>query len=343
MKSCETKKAPERPTRVRDPLLIPITDDKCCSNLNDVNRRISNLKILPWTYRTCDNITYLELKITPYLIPKYIIKIDESLDFNLLVYNWPLPDDQFIYKMHRRSFRNVFISLMLKNINDLVVCAGVKHPLESSKVHIVPIEVNEDDLCPVTSMEMHRSPSCDLLTTPSSPLCNKCIKMEKDILIKTKRITKNANTAAKPNAPLSFISLQRLSLALKEKRDECTEQKAIILRLQKEIENKCVEINSNLGHSVIETMTKNEEKLTPFMKLFWAEQKKYRSQSSIRYHPMIIRFALSLAIKSGSTYDELRKSGIMVLPTRRTLRRYKNAIRPETGFNPEIWRVNQEV
>ena len=35
-------------------------------------------------------------------------------------------------------------------------------------------------------------------------------------------------------------------------------------------------------------------------------------------------------------YDELRKSGIMVLPTRRTLRDYRNTIRPETGFNPEI-------
>ena len=57
---------------------------------------------------------------------------------------------------------------MLKNINDLVVCTGVKQPHKSSKVYSVPIEVNEDDLCPVTSMDMHRAPSCDLLTTPSA-------------------------------------------------------------------------------------------------------------------------------------------------------------------------------
>ena len=159
--------------------------------------------------------------------------------------------------------------------------------------------------------------------------------MEKDILIVEDK--KNANTPAKPDAPLTFTSLQRVFLALKEKRDECREQKAIILRLQKEIGNKCVEIDSNLGHSVIETMTKNKEKLTPFMNAFWAEQKKYRSQSSIRYRPMIIRFALSLAMKSGSgSGSELRKSGIMVLPTRRTLGDYKNVFRPETGFNPEI-------
>ena len=58
--------------------------------------------------------------------------------------------------------------------------------------------------------------------------------------------------------------------------------------------------------------------------------------NSVRYHPMIIRFALSLAIKSPVAYEELRKSGIMILPCRRTLRDYKNAVTPSTGFNPGV-------
>ena len=83
-------------------------------------------------------------------------------------------------------------------------------------------------------------------------------------------------------------------------------------------------------------MRQNEETLTPFMKLFWSEQKKYHAKGQTRYHPMIIRFALSLAMKSGSAYDELRKSGILILPSRRTLSDYKNAITPLTGFNPGV-------
>ena len=43
---------------------------------------------------------------------------------------------------------------------------------------------------------------------------------------------------------------------------------------------------------------------------------------------MIIRFCLSLASKSSSAYDEL--------PSRRTIRDYKNAIRPKAGFNDEV-------
>ena len=51
---------------------------------------------------------------------------------------------------------------------------------------------------------------------------------------------------------------------------------------------------------------------------------------------MIIRFCLSLPSKSASAYDELRNSNMLVLPSRRTLRDYKNAIKPNTVFNPEV-------
>ena len=35
-------------------------------------------------------------------------------------------------------------------------------------------------------------------------------------------------------------------------------------------------------------------------------------------------------------YDELRDSKVLVLPSRRTFRDYKNVIRPTVGFNPAI-------
>ena len=45
------------------------------------------------------------------------------------------------------------------------------------------------------------------------------------------------------------------------------------------------------------------------MKLFWSEQQKYLGKSStkvIRYHPTLIRYCLSLASKSPSTYHQMR-------------------------------------
>ena len=56
---------------------------------------------------------------------------------------------------------------------------------------------------------------------------------------------------------------------------------------------------------------------------------------------MIIKFCLLIAAKSPSAYEDLRfdskkGSGILVLPSQRTLRDYRNYICPKRGFNPEI-------
>ena len=76
------------------------------------------------------------------------------------------------------------------------------------------------------------------------------------------------------------------------------------------------------------------------MKLFWEEQQKYlssSSSSSIRYNPVIIKYCFSIAVKS-SAYSDLRYnsrtgSGVLILPNLRTLRDFKNYIRPKRGFN----------
>ena len=74
------------------------------------------------------------------------------------------------------------------------------------------------------------------------------------------------------------------------------------------------------------------------MSLFWQQQKKLFSstKTGVRYHPMLIRYCLSLAAKSPSCYEELRNSNILVLPSQRTLRDYKNFIRPKRGFQDHV-------
>ena len=56
---------------------------------------------------------------------------------------------------------------------------------------------------------------------------------------------------------------------------------------------------------------------------------------------MIIKFCLNLAAKSSLAYKDLRYDStagtdILVLPSLRILRDYKNYIRPTRGFNPEV-------
>ena len=74
------------------------------------------------------------------------------------------------------------------------------------------------------------------------------------------------------------------------------------------------------------TIFTNAKDVTPFMKLFWQQQQELMKTgpTNVRYHPTLIRYCLSLAAKSNSTYQELRNSGILVLPSTRTLRDYRN-------------------
>ena len=73
------------------------------------------------------------------------------------------------------------------------------------------------------------------------------------------------------------------------------------------------------------------------MKFFWPEQMKLlqRTKMGRRYHPQIIRFALSLHGKSPSAYRELQESGALILLSERVLRDYKNYFKPKAGISKE--------
>ena len=88
----------------------------------------------------------------------------------------------------------------------------------------------------------------------------------------------------------------------------------------------------------IEKIISENSNVSPFMKMFWEEQNKLQCSSphGVKYHPMLIRFCLSLYAKSARAYDELRSSNVLTLPRQRTLRDYRNAIKPQAGFNPEV-------
>ena len=60
--------------------------------------------------------------------------------------------------------------------------------------------------------------------------------------------------------------------------------------MQKEISSKSITINSSIADDIEEVMNKNLN-VSPFMKLFWEQQKSSQNKgSTVRYHPMIIRF-----------------------------------------------------
>ena len=99
------------------------------------------------------------------------------------------------------------------------------------------------------------------------------------------------------------------------------------------------EISPELNSDLLSIMN-GSRNVSPFMKLFWEVQQKYMATAGkgIRYHPMIIRYFLTLASKYPCAYDDIRfddtnGTGFLMLPSSRRLRDH---FKPQQGFNKMI-------
>ena len=56
-----------------------------------------------------------------------------------------------------------------------------------------------------------------------------------------------------------------------------------------------------------------------------------------KWHPLFIRWCLNIMLSSPRTYDVIRESGFICLPSRRTLRDYTNSTTIKAGFQHEVF------
>ncbi|KAK3928974.1 DNA transposase [Frankliniella fusca] len=131
---------------------------------------------------------------------------------------------------------------------------------------------------------------------------------------------------------LNKIEVQRGELRKKDKR---------IARLEKAVENllaeEGVDIEEDSGNDFYEIL--KNSKLTPIQQLFLEQQLKatnVKNPRCRRWHPTLIRLALHLKMTSASTYEALRDSGAVILPSSRTLYDYSHAIIAEEGISEGI-------
>ena len=146
---------------------------------------------------------------------------------------------------------------------------------------------------------------------------------------------------AKLKAPITKTSVNRVKLTLQAERLKYKQFETEIIEMKKELSNKSLQVTDELSHDLLSIIADNGDKMSPFMKRFWQQQTRNSLPKATggRYHPMLIRWCISIASKSSSAYDELRETfqdGFVQLPSRRVLRDYTNAITPKVSFNPRV-------
>ena len=184
-----------------------------------------------------------------------------------------------------------------------------------------------------------RSVACDIVVDAhhQKESCKPCAIASDSVKRAARKKTKSSATPAKPKASLAMCGPEKLQATVKSTRLQVKDLEDRLIELQSIIQQQGIGISEGLEKDILKIMGGQSLEATPHMKFFWQEQMKLLQSSKMgrRYHPQIIRFALSLHGKSPSAYRELRDSGALILPSERVLRDYKNYFKPKAGINKE--------
>ena len=184
-----------------------------------------------------------------------------------------------------------------------------------------------------------RSVDCQVIMESCSDddkSCGPCTSARHTLDRAERKKSRASSAPAKSKASLSACGPEKLRATVIETRLKNKELEAKLELLQSKID-KGVDVSESLEKDLLKIMGGQNMEATPHMKFFWQEQMKLLQAKKMgrRYHPQIIRFALSLHGKSASAYRELRDSGALILPSERVLRDYKNYFKPKAGINQE--------
>ena len=82
-----------------------------------------------------------------------------------------------------------------------------------------------------------------------------------------------------------------------------------------------------------------------FERIFWDQQQQANAVKAQgrRWHPLIIKWCLYLRHISSRAYDVLRNSGVVTLPSQRTLRDYTHFVESVPGFSADVDEMLMEV
>ena len=205
-----------------------------------------------------------------------------------------------------------------------------------------------------------RTSECELLVIDTS--CNNCKQYRctlRSLYSKSicqSKSERDKHTAVSSHTNYRYLKgpqhkerMSKLKAELNSKRKEVERLKAYV----KEVNEKHgisidTEIEQDLENIMKEhsSIVEKQYSKDSFHYLFWNEQLKHlklKNKRQIRWHPMMIRWCLSLKLLSSASYNALRSSNLLILPSERTLRDYTHTFKSKPGFQVEIDQMLCEV
>ena len=217
--------------------------------------------------------------------------------------------------------------------------------VESSNGHVKLEKKNFDTI---------RSVACTYIVQERE-LCENCIGYRKKLSKYNARsleaeANKSLATSASSTTNLKHLTVaelrERLANVQISRQQEMQRTAAMALKIRQVVEEDSVtshNINKS-DHDLFKTILK--EKMPQFEQgspqwLLWNQQLEQASKKdsrTMRWHPLIIRWCLSIYLVSPAAYRQMASKGnkFIVLPHVSTLKKYINYTEPTSGFNPDV-------
>ena len=164
-------------------------------------------------------------------------------------------------------------------------------------------------------------------------------------LLKQQQQPRSESCEASSHTNYRYLSEEEKNQRMKNLHEEVRSKERQIQYLRKKIDNVIMEegvkVDSNMHSDLLKIMNKHDPLRedasdTKFKEFFWEQQLKaasLRDSRSMRWHPAMIRWCLYLHHRSSGCYSTLRNSGVIRLPSERTLKDYKHFTPSICGFS----------
>ena len=218
----------------------------------------------------------------------------------------------------------------------------------------VPLIVTGAGLTAYLDTQLVQSPtvchkSCELLVTQIDTRCTACTQYRKSLrAICSHQSQEKADNRTAPDSHTNYRYLstpekgRRLSRLHSSARSAKKNISRILARLAEITEQSGVVVDRDTHDDMVLVMQEHTTEIhqnhppESFARLFWDQQQRassVASSSAMKWHPLMIKWCIYLRHLSSSSYEALRQSGCISLPSQRTLRDYTHFANATAGFS----------
>ncbi|SMN01062.1 hypothetical protein SPONL_1742 [uncultured Candidatus Thioglobus sp.] len=183
---------------------------------------------------------------------------------------------------------------------------------------------------------------CTLLLDNSTLCCSHCKLYQRNTLNRllyrfnneSKSKSNKENTSSHINyrfmdSDSKDLRMKKLQLEVQNKNKKLKRLESV---LQQCIREESIPVDDTLHSDLLTIMNQHvpspgNDQTKDFKEIFWKQQLQAfakKNPKSIRWHPLVVKWCLYLHHKSSGAYETLRNSGVVCLPSGRTLRDYRH-------------------